>query len=325
MFTAREWQRIKSGYRGPEDLYPLRHVGIREWGRGFTLPDSAVLGANIDVLQPGRHTEFSITNLIHVTDSNGAQGILNDQCLKKAKVKQIGEELKVLFSWWSIQVSPQEVDREKEVRRNIIEEQLRQTIQEPLPQNVRCLQETLLKQYISSPAFLEQSYYGNFKFTYNINDLIGEYKKSVCQGKDPVFSVLGTFRYNIEIMHTVAVHPPGVRIFEQCPHLPSEVISQEGTKWVWRPESTGSEIRVLKQNDSGSWWVDDCYPDCRRWEFVSFAFYLPDENPEFPVRLEFKHLTVCDMEESQRFRPPHTYMTREEAENQLLRWRTRQL
>uniref|UniRef100_UPI00398E64C7 uncharacterized protein n=1 Tax=Pristiophorus japonicus TaxID=55135 RepID=UPI00398E64C7 len=313
MFTNARWQRIKSGFRGPEDFYPLRHVTHREWGRGFTLPDSALLGINIDIPREGKRSAFSITNLIHVTDKNGVQGILTDQCLKKANIKQIGEELKVRFSWWGVQVNQEEMEVQREVQRERVGKWLSQTT-EASPQDLEGLRDSLVEQYISSPAFLEKSNYGNFKFTYNVNDLIAEYRKTVCQGKDPAFSVLGTFKYNLEIMHTVAVHPPGVKLFERCPPLPSEVVSREGTNWTWSPESTGSEVRVLREGGDGAWRVDDCYPDLRCWDFVSFAFYLPDEKPEFPVPLECKHLTVCEMEWSQRFRPPYTYMSRDEAE-----------
>ncbi|XP_067909497.1 uncharacterized protein [Heterodontus francisci] len=314
MFTTAQWQRIKSGFRGPEDFYPLKHVSHREWGRGFTLPDSALLGINIDAPKEGERTAFSITNLVHATDSNGVQGILADQCLKKANIKQIGEDLKVLFSWWSVQVNQEEIEMKRKDRRDTVGKRLRQTTKEDSDQDLESLLDSLVGQYISSPAFLEKSNYGNFKFTYNVNDLIDEYKKSVCKGKEPEFSVLGTFKYDCEMMHTVAVHPPAVKLFEKCPPLPSEVISREGTKWIWKPESTGSEIRVLRKDGDGKWRVADCYPDSRRWDFVSFAFYLPDEKPEFPVPLECKHLTVCEMEWSQRFRPPYTYMSRPEAE-----------
>ncbi|XP_078421153.1 uncharacterized protein LOC144694514 [Cetorhinus maximus] len=309
MFTAGKWQRIKSGFRGPEDFYPLKHVSHKEWGRSFTLPDSALPSKDIDAPKEGERAEFPITNLIHVTDSNGVRGILDERCLKNARLKQIGEDLRLPFSWWSVRVDQEEVEREREVRRDAVETLLRQTIQDPPAQDV----EMLLEQFVSSPAFLEVSNYGNFKFTYKINDLIGEYKKSICQGNDPEFRELGTFRYDNEIMHTVAVHPPGVEIFKECPPLPSPVISREGAEWKWEPESTGSKIRVLRQNGDGGWRVDDCSPDCRQWEFVSFAFYLPEEKPEFPVPLELKHLSVCEMEKSQRFRPPHTYMSLDEA------------
>ncbi|XP_078079156.1 uncharacterized protein LOC144500316 [Mustelus asterias] len=314
MFTTAKWQRIKSGFRGPEDFYPQKHVSHREWGSVFTVPDSAVFGTHIDAPKEGERAKFPITNLIHVTDSKGVRGILADQSLKKANMKQVGENLKLQFSWWSVQVNQEEMEKELKIRRQAVTKQLRQTMEGVSAQDVGSLRDSLLEQFISSPAFLEVSNYGNFKFTYKIDDLIGEYKKSVCKGKDPEFRVLGTFKYNIEIMHAVVVHPPGVKTFERCPPLPSEVISREGTEWEWRPESTGSEMRVLTQDGDGSWRVSDCYPDCRRWDFVSFAFYLPDEKPEFPVPLEYRHLTVCEMEWSQRFRPPYTYMSRSEAE-----------
>ncbi|GCB74775.1 hypothetical protein scyTo_0003866 [Scyliorhinus torazame] len=314
MFTSAKWQRIKSGFRGPEDFYPLKHVSHREWGRGFTLPDSCVLGTNIEFPKVGERPQFSITNLIHVTDSNGVQGILADQCLKKANLKQIGEDLKVQFSWWGVQVSQEDMEKARGAKREAVTKQLNQTMEGAPARDVGSLRDSLLEQFVSSPAFLKVSNYGNFKFTYKLNDLIGEYEKSVCKGNYPEFRVLGTFKYNIEIMHTVVVHPPGVEIFGQCPPLPSEVITREGAEWKWRPESTGSEMRVLIQGGDGSWRVSDCDPDCRRWDFVSFAFYLPDENPEFPLPLELRHVSVCEMERSQRYRPPYTHMSRGEAE-----------
>uniref|UniRef100_UPI00398F5E70 uncharacterized protein n=1 Tax=Pristiophorus japonicus TaxID=55135 RepID=UPI00398F5E70 len=308
MYTGQKWYRIRVGFGGPEDFYPLKHVSLKEWGRVFTYPDSASLDLKIDDLQDGERTCFSITNVTHVTNSKGVKGILADQCMKFANGKEIGENLSVRFSWWHARVNQEETEEKKREHRETTGNWLRNQ-----SQDLEGLRDSLVEQYISSPAFLEKSNYGNFKFTYNVNDLIAEYQKTVCQGKDPAFSVLGTFKYDLEIMHTVAVHPPGVKLFERCPPLPSEVVSREGTNWTWSPESTGSEVRVLREGGDGEWRVDDCYPDRRSWEYMSFAFYLPDEKPEFPVPLECKHLTVCEMDESQRFRI--VYLSRDEAED----------
>eukprot|EP00061_Rhincodon_typus_P007280 g28829.t1 len=311
MYTAQKWHRIRVGYGGPEDFYPLKHVSHKQWGRVFTFPDSALPGVKINDLQDSERSSFFITNVTHVTDSAGVKGILADQCMKKANEKKIGENLSVRFSWWHVEANQRGKEKQKEKYKEDTEKWLTEKTGKQ-PRDVGDLLDALLKQYISSPAFLEVSNYGNFKFTYNINDLIDEYKKSVCQGKNPEFRVLGTFRYDLELMHTVAVYPPCVKIFEQCPPLPSKVISREGTKWIWRPESTGSEIRELKEDGNGNWTVNDCYPDARSWEYLSFAFYLPDEKPEFPIPLECKHLTVCEMEKSQRFRK--VYLPRDKAE-----------
>ncbi|GCC31002.1 hypothetical protein chiPu_0009456 [Chiloscyllium punctatum] len=311
MYTAQKWHRINVGFGGPEDFYPLKHVSHKKWGRVFTFPDNALPDVKINDLEDSERSSFFITNVTHVTNSDGAKGILADQCMKKANPKNIGENLNVRFSWWHVEVNQREKEEQKEKYKEDTERWLTERTGQQ-PQYVRNLRDALLEQYISSPAFLEVSNYGNFKFTYNINDLIDEYKKSVCQGEDPEFRVLGTFRYDLELMHAVAVCNPDVKIFEQCPPVPSEVISREGTKWIWRPESTGSEIRVLSDGGEGNWMVDNCYPDNRSWEYLSFAFYLPDEKPEFPVPLECKHLTVCEMDKSQRFRK--VYLTRDKAE-----------
>ncbi|GCB74776.1 hypothetical protein scyTo_0003867 [Scyliorhinus torazame] len=311
MYTAEEWYRIRVGFGGPEDFYPLKHVSHTQWGRVFSVPDSALLDVKIEDPQQSERTCFSITSVTHVTHCTGVRGILADQCMKFANEKEIGEGLSVRFSWWHAEANQMEKEEKKEKLKETTEAWTRERAGN-LPQDVGSLRDSLLEQFISSPAFLKISNYGNFKFTYKLNDLIGEYEKSVCKGKYPEFRVLGTFRYDREVMHTVVVHPPGVEIFEKCPPLPSEVITREGAEWKWRPESTGSEMRVLIQGGDGSWRVSDCDPDSRSWEYLSFAFYLPDEKPEFPLPLELRHLSVCEMDRSQRFRK--VYLTKDEAE-----------
>src|SRR6266702_4561688 len=110
----------------------------------------------------------------------------------------------------------------------------------------------VLSPYGTSPAFSKASRYGNFKFTLNLNDLIGFYKTSM--GVTEIeLRVLGTVTFKWEVMHSILVCPvfeDGK--FEGYPMLGDDVISMDLNTmtgdWNWKTKSTGEKIRQLINN-----------------------------------------------------------------------------
>uniref|UniRef100_UPI00398EEE7B uncharacterized protein n=1 Tax=Pristiophorus japonicus TaxID=55135 RepID=UPI00398EEE7B len=263
MSNDEKWQDTGSAKVGCESFHPKRHLRSDKWEAGAypSIADYMTLE-----VQQMDGASFQPTKLFHVTNYVGFQGIRADRAFKSETAKTIGT-VDACFSWWSFEIDQGEKERERNRYREIIYKNLN-------------MKETLLSEFFNSPAFQDESRYGNFKLTYDIQTLIETYKSSVCDGQQPEFRVLGTFRYKQEIMHAVVVHPPDVSLFQDYPAVPNgpesdAVVSVSDQGWKWRPESTGNQLTY------------------RRWDHVSFAFYLPPEKQQFKLPDGELPLTYC--------------------------------
>ncbi|XP_072095788.1 uncharacterized protein [Mobula birostris] len=256
MFNQSEWHETGSGRVGGESFYPRVHLRCENWDTNYkATPDYTLL----DIDETDRPT-FQPTQLSHVTTFNAAKEIFSRGRFTSRKWKQIGENVKEYFSWWSFEIDQLEIERERNKYQNT----------------------DILLHCFSSPAFQRGSRYGNFKFTYDISSLMDMYQGSVCAGQPPEVRVLGTFRYKQEVMHAVVVSCPGTSLFDDCPDIPSDpeaVISKSDQGWMWRPDSTGLDLP----------------PFYRSWDHVGFAFHLPGGCSGFPVPPGVPPLTCCEI------------------------------
>lgn len=137
----------------------------------------------------------------------------------------------------------------------------------------------LQNQFATSDAFSPNDWrYGRVYFQYDINDLCDYY--NIRLGGEVQFKILGTYLYKKEVMHGVLVCNPenGDELFAGYPFVltPQEDVNYEAVvtldnngKWIWKPQSTGTEIERLPDQS--------IYPKYRRWVHVAFAFHIPDE------------------------------------------------
>ncbi|KAL3878110.1 hypothetical protein ACJMK2_030485 [Sinanodonta woodiana] len=143
---------------------------------------------------------------------------------------------------------------------------------------------------VNSPCFEPMSRYGEFKLTFEIQNVINAYSQQFCHRTKPDLRILGTFIYKMEIMHTVLVCPPGTPGTSKYPLLDQsqtpvicEDPEKEGT-FIWRPDSTGdkdnADIDHMKRKPF------------RRWEHVTFAFYVP-AGSIFKLDHVSSHISVC--------------------------------
>ncbi|KAL3878293.1 hypothetical protein ACJMK2_030658 [Sinanodonta woodiana] len=143
---------------------------------------------------------------------------------------------------------------------------------------------------VNSPCFEPMSRYGDFKLTFEIQNVIEAYSQQFCLSRKPDFRMLGTFIYKMEIMHTVLVCPPFTEDAETYPLLDQsqtpvicEDPEKEGT-FIWCPDSTGDKDKAAKDHNKRG--------PFRRWEHVTFAFCVPD-GIIFKLDHLSSHVSVC--------------------------------
>ncbi|XP_055502998.1 uncharacterized protein LOC129704121 [Leucoraja erinacea] len=261
MFNVGKRHETGSAKSGEESFYPCEHLRCDLWEemQYDVTPDYKFLRAG-----ESDRARFQPTHLSHVTTFTGAQGICSSRSFTSQTPKNIG--VYEHFSWWSLEISENEKEREKNKYQEIIE--------------ANGWPSDTIHQFFNSPPFQEESRYGNFKFTYDMESLFEMYENSVCGGRRAEFRVLGTFTYKQEVMHAVVVCPSDVApLFSSCPLVGNDiqaVVSKSDHGWMWRPDSTRNKLK----------------PYCC-WDHVSLAFYLPRGNPEFPLPPGFPPVTCC--------------------------------
>ncbi|KAJ1121082.1 hypothetical protein NDU88_009210 [Pleurodeles waltl] len=133
----------------------------------------------------------------------------------------------------------------------------------------------------SSPALRPDSRYGNFQFTFRLEELLRRYSEQHCGGQEPVLRVLGTEAHKLEVVHWVLIHSPSSREFDHLPRVDSVWPRSRAGNLMWGPESP---------TDLYTWFIDPSsgrlmkYPrhwkswkryDPWIWNNVVFAFHLP--------------------------------------------------
>ena len=106
--------------------------------------------------------------------------------------------------------------------------------------------------------------------------MIAKYKTVMCdEEKNVAFKILGTVRYAKEVMYSIIVCPEGCEAFHHLPLLQGNqdlIYFSGGLPCKWKPQSSGCFTRRV----TDSWQsLADPYDRSRRWDIVSFGFYLP--------------------------------------------------
>ena len=286
-----------------EKIFPGTHIRQHQWQDGwnaeFITPnndncysyisdyectfnhpvyDEDVAGELWQNLQAAKQVGLNlpITDLTHFTTDENADAIVESGGfrggMKKFNEDGEGNVVSARLSWWSPVFFGEDIYQVRSTLGDAIQ---------PFISKYDCL-ENLKSQFATSDAFIPQRQarlYGSSYFQFGINKLCRHYAENYVGGGKLQYKILGTFAYKKEVMHAVLIcsQANGAGQFAAYPPVPEEDINNEAVvtrdangNWVWKPQTTGTEIGRLEAN-----WQK--YPRFRRWEHVAFAFHIPDE------------------------------------------------
>ncbi|XP_053093605.1 uncharacterized protein LOC113545106 [Pangasianodon hypophthalmus] len=224
--------------------------------------------------------EFWVSNVAHVTDETGFEGILESEQFNPLESE---------FLWWDLKINEEEI---RSAEKRYMEMNFPNEAQELKEQ------EPFLETFTTSPAFeLEKSRYGNYRFTFPLTELMEWYKEQNCGGEEPVLRVYETVTYKQEIMYTVLIHSPeDNERFGGYPHLEASewVLYQDG-KIIWKAQAicethwyqfVSGEVQRL--------YTHEFYV----WDHVSLVFHLPNHKAlKIPRERLIKALEACKLDQ----------------------------
>ncbi|XP_045567883.1 uncharacterized protein isoform X2 [Salmo salar] len=256
-------EKMETYYRGEhKNIETLKMVKTPQSYRRLILKD-------IPLYPKADKAEFHVDKVCHVTTPTGLTGIMD---LSGFTAGQRGS-----FSWWALHITEGEIEAAE--NRFLEKEQL--SFDPKMGEEKR--HNPFLREFTTSPVFQQGSRYGNFKFTFPLEDLMQMYTEQICEGEKPVLRVYETVVYKQEIMYVVVLHSPEVTEFDDCPLLADEddeaiCIYKDG-KIVWRAEAIcGTHTKKLIINrESGTVETEELGHGYEHfmWDNVTLAFHLP--------------------------------------------------
>ncbi|XP_062288593.1 uncharacterized protein LOC133993624 [Scomber scombrus] len=171
--------------------------------------------------------EFHVTHLKHDTERKGLRGIKerNGFCDPDPEGSRL--------VWWSLMVRPEDIQS--------AERRLLDQIYPDRTEEQAQMQQSFLGKFAASPAFMDSSRLGSYRFTFPLEELLTAYSQQLCSGAQPVMRVFKTVLYKQEVMHTVLVHSPANQeLFSGYPLLtddPNAVCAYRDGRFIWRPEA----------------------------------------------------------------------------------------
>lgn len=314
-----ELQTFWSSKGGPGYFAEGRHLSIQDakillTNKEDTRHDSGKkMLETLTNLEPHRfehiQQEFPVHRLQHVTVKDSMDGIYMEERFKIMKPDFRSGYKDFLF--WSADIVPKDIAA---ARIKACED-----AKKVLPKLIfRTYENKIRDQFANSPAFNKSaSQYGNFKFSFQLSDLLKWYRDQHCGDEEPQLRILGTDLFKQEITHYILVHSPDQsHRFTKLLDIPSE--DGSGLHFVhlrdetvyWRPESTSISLKVKISEDSP---VPEklCSEPCTHhkpdgfkcvvikniksvWNYLVFAFHLPDGHDLKIQKTQlFKSLKAC--------------------------------
>ena len=288
-----QWRKTKPG----EWFLSGRHIQSNdktEWKQvpfdNPPVPDSQVFHKYEGITCPS--TSLHVKYLSHDTTPDNAAKILKGGGFQANKKEGVGYNL----IWWGTSLDESEVEKYTAQMQIYSDEVCESGNNWPYVDSRDKhgpTREGIYRNFMSSPPFKFASRYGNVRFTYSLDELLNAYQTQYCGDEEPDCRILGTFAYKYEIMHTIIVCPKSCEEFYDLPTcMKSNVIFKDGGGWIWKPEITGDKcnyFRPIQRNPYYVWLAD------RRWEHVTFAFYIPDDAEDQMLRLKYidTHVMYC--------------------------------
>nr|XP_029512579.1 uncharacterized protein LOC115127081 [Oncorhynchus nerka] len=245
-----------------EQTFSGEHVSIEILKTKTSLRHNNYLHKNIPKYP--ENVEFHVSKVSHVTNKAGLDGILSDGFK--------GGQRRGSFMWWGLNIDDIIIT---EAERRYLERH-----SSSLQTEERQPQVSFLNMFTTSPVFQTGSRYGNFKFTFSLEDLMQKYTEQICEGEKPVLRVYETVVYKQEIMYAVVVHSPKVTKFDKCQLLEGAKAMcsyREGTI-VWNAQAvseTHNYELIIEANMIKAKMVQDGTHQFFVWDHVTLAFHMP--------------------------------------------------
>ncbi|XP_029602363.1 uncharacterized protein LOC115187461 [Salmo trutta] len=270
--------------------------------------------------------EFWVSQLRHDTDEYGLFGIAVESeggfC---ARDREEGPEdpeegpkgLDLL--WWSLSLGAEEMAS--------AEQRLLQTRYPDRTEEQAREQKSFLQRFATSPAFLDTSRLGSYRFTFPLEELLKRYQEQLCVGHEPILRVYETVLYKQEVMYSVLVHSHyNNDLFEKYPLLQDNddgVCAYRDGQIIWRPEAmcqTHSFKLVPKPYQNQD--VAHLIPDPQKhqfylWDNIAVAFHMDGSQMLTFDRYNLRHhLRFCEPGTPQ-LSPDCEFTTYEEAKDMV--------
>ncbi|CAK6980044.1 uncharacterized protein LOC121910382 isoform X1 [Scomber scombrus] len=244
-----------------------------------------------DHIPPYPKPEFHVTHLKHDTDGDGLYGIKesNGFCVP-------GREGPGKLLWWSLMVRPEDIQSaERRLLDQIYPDRTEEQAQKQQP---------FLGKFATSPAFMDSSRLGSYRFTFPLEELLTAYSQQLCSGAQPVMRVFKTVLYKQEVVHAVLVHSPANQErFSEYPLLtddPNAVCAYRDGCFIWRPEAMCEthSFELVYKRDENQVDVNQLFGYGRPfyvWDNVAIALHVEEEQVlKFDAERLRENLTFCE-------------------------------
>ncbi|XP_030010846.1 uncharacterized protein LOC115433520 [Sphaeramia orbicularis] len=261
------------GYTGK--TFYRRHLNLTDLK---TEAETAALGNQYlakvghQIIPPYPRPEFHVSHLKHETGGDGLTGIRSDSGFRAFPNKD-HEDL----VWWSLYVTPEDI---QSAERRLLDKQCPERTEEQAQ-----MQQPFLGKFASSPAFLESSRLGSYRFIFPLDEVLDTYREQFCSGKNPMMRVWSTTLYKQEVMYAVLVHSPAnEQLFSEYPLLtdePDSICAFRDGCFIWRPEAMCETHRFELIEKCGDNQMEAVEPEGRHefyvWDHVAIALHVTDE------------------------------------------------
>ncbi|XP_063046909.1 uncharacterized protein LOC134440736 [Engraulis encrasicolus] len=231
---------------------------------------------NKEISEPGEWTryevphyphpvEFHASTIAHETNEVGARGIL-----QSGGFKGLDREL----LWWHPQFSTEEVAAaEQRYLDKVFPERTE-------GQRRRHEERPFLHHFTTSHAFTDESRFGNFHFSFQLEEILQAYSTQFCAGQRPVFRKYETVIYRQNITYKVLVHSPSVDHYDCFPILGDneDVCAYSNGEIIWHAQAIcGTHTLELNiaRNRQHLVAMGTRNEEFYAWDVVSLALHVP--------------------------------------------------
>ncbi|XP_071362051.1 uncharacterized protein [Trachinotus anak] len=214
-------------------------------------------------LPPFPRPELHVSHLKHDTDRVGLEGIKRDGGFRGRDSLQ----------WWSLAVRPEDI---ASAETRLLEETYPARTEEQAQ-----MQQSFLGRFASSPAFLETSRLGSYRFTLPVEEVLEAYSKQFCFGAQPEMRVFETVLYKQEVMYVVLVDSPFSE-YQDYPLLsddPDAVCVYRDGRFIWRSQAMCGthSYELVQRPDENQMEARErfgCKPQFYFWDHVTIALHM---------------------------------------------------
>ena len=154
-------------------------------------------------------------------------------------------------------------------------------------------QKPFLHEFTTSPVFMDDSRYGNFRFTFSLADVMKKYSTQFCGEEEPVLRVYETVLYKQEVMYVVLIHSPDVHDYDGYPELGDNdegVCAYRDGEIIWRAQAISQthRFRLIEDMVERQVSVEGGFDVYYLWDHMTLAFHIPeDQNQKYSLWRRF--------------------------------------